>query len=284
MSAGIHAESNTLPIGILDSGVGGLSILNELRRTLPQERFIYLGDTLNAPYGSRDETEIRALVDRAAAMLYRRGLKALVLGSSTITTVALSYLQSRYELPIIGTSPAVKLAVEATKSGVIGVLSTRATARGELLAELIDEFATPAGVKVLPAWHDDLVPLVERGQVDTPAVQIVLDEVLSPLASVGVDQLVLASTHFTFLQPVIRARFGETFEFVDSAETVARDLNRVLQEQGLDIPSAEPGSVTYLFTGDLDEARSVLVSLLSHAKHQSFCSPVQLNVESVQAG
>jgi glutamate racemase len=277
------SSQTTRPIGILDSGVGGLSILCELQRTLPQEDFIYFGDTLHAPYGSRDEGDIRDLIDQAASILLRHSPKALVLGSSTITTVALDHLRAIHSLPIVGTDPAISLAVEATRSPVIGVLSTRATAHGELLDALISQFARPAGVRVMKAWHNDLVPLIERGQVDTPAIRALLHELLDPLAQQGVDQLVLASTHFTFLKPIITAEFGSAFSFVDSAGTVATDVACLLDQRGLRNSGAGSGSTLYLFTGDTEHARTTVAALLNLAMPDNRIQKAALDVRSALA-
>jgi glutamate racemase len=274
---------NTQAIGILDSGVGGLSILCELQQKFPKEHFIYLGDTLHAPYGSRNEQDIRGLIDNAIAILSRHQPKALVLGSSTITTVALDHLRARHTTPIVGTYPAVDFAVRATRSRVIGVLSTRATARGELLESLVSLFAKPAGVRVMKAWHDDLVPLIEHGQVDTPALRALLHETLDPLARGGVDQLVLASTHFTFLRPVITAEFGNAFGFADSAGSVATEMACLLDRQDLRNSGAGMGSTLYLFTGAIDQARTTLVALLNLAMPDKLVHTAALDVRSAMA-
>jgi glutamate racemase len=251
------------PIGVLDSGVGGLSILRALQQKMPQENFIYFGDSLNAPYGARDEAEILHLIRQAAGTLLRHRIKLLVLGSSTVTTVGLADLSARQAVPTIGTYPAVDLAVEATRSKMVGVLSTRATAHGKLLDDLVARFATPAEVRVLKAWHNDLVPMVERGETDTPALRAVLQETLGPLAVAGADQLVLASTHFTFLQRTIQSEFGSTFDFVDSAATVVREVSAVLEREGLNIRARTSGSTAYLFTGDPRSARATIAALLN---------------------
>lgn len=276
-----HRSQNTRPIGILDSGVGGLSVLLELQRALPQEEFVYLGDTLHAPYGSRNEEEIRSLIDNAASLLLRHSPKALVLGSSTITTVALDHLRARHPLPIIGTDPAVGLAVKATRSRVIGVLSTQATARGDLLDALISRFARPANVRVVKAWHNDLVPLVERGEVDTPVIRALLRDILDPLAREDVDQLVLASTHFSFLKPIIVAEFSNAFGFVDSAETVAADVASVLDKRNLRNPGAKAGSTFYMFTGDIEHARTTVTTLLNLANPDDRAGNAALVIHSV---
>ncbi|MGI4794191.1 MAG: glutamate racemase [Janthinobacterium lividum] len=251
------------PIGILDSGLGGLSILRALQQAIPQESFVYFGDSKNAPYGARSEEEILRLIQQAADMLLQRQIKLLVLGSSTITTVALTDLRSRFTLPIIGTDPAVGLAIDATRSKVVGVLSTRATAHGKLLDDLVASLATPKAIHILRAWHNDLVPMLERGETDTPALRAILREALSPLAAAGADQLVLASTHFTFLKSTIQAEFGDTFGFVDSAGTVTAEVAATLRREGLSVSAGEGGSTTYLFTGDLELARAGVVALLN---------------------
>ncbi len=124
-------------------------------------------------------------------------------------------------------------------------------------------FATPKGVRVLRAWHNDLVPMLERGETNTAAPRSILRDALSPLAAAGADQLVLASTHFTFLKPTIQAEFGDAFGFVDSAGTVTADVTTTLRREGLTTPAGERGSTTYLFTGDLELARAAVVSLLN---------------------
>jgi glutamate racemase len=250
---------------------------------MPQESFVYFGDSLNAPYGARDELEILHLIRQAADVLLRRHVKLLVLGSSTITTVALADLQTRHPVPTIGAYPAVDLAVEATRSKVVGVLSTRATAHGKLLDELVARFAVPAEVRVLRAWHNDLVPMVERGETDTPALRAVLRGALGPLAAAGADQLVLASTHFAFLQSTIRAEFGATFDFVDSAGTVAGEVAAALNREGLNIPSRQAGSTAYLFTGDLGSARAAAAALLNSIDSQKAIVAEQLDVRSALA-
>lgn len=268
------------PIGILDSGVGGLSILRALRQKMPQESFIYFGDSLNAPYGARNEAEILQLILQAADTLLRQRIKLLVLGSSTITSVALDDLVVRHTLPIVGTHPAVNLAVEATRSKVVGVLATRATAHGKLLDDLIACFAIPAGVRVLKTWHNDLVPMLERGETDTPALRVLLRGILEPLALAGVDQLVLASTHFTFLQPVIRSEFGDTFGFVDSAMIVALEVSAILDRKGLGISTEGTCTTAYLFTGNPEMARAAVAALLNSAALQDVTVAEELDVRS----
>ena len=190
------APHPALPIGVFDSGVGGLSVLAELRRTLPHEDFLYLADLAHMPYGARSDEDIRDLTARAVSELVRRGVKAVVVACNTASAFSLTHLRERLELPIIGLVPAVKPAVAATKSGVVGVLATPGTLRGTLLADVIRQWADPAGVRVRQAVSTALVPLIEAGKADSPETRAILREILTPLAEAGADQLVLGEEIF----------------------------------------------------------------------------------------
>ncbi|NTY01215.1 glutamate racemase [Deinococcus sp. JMULE3] len=221
------------PLGVFDSGVGGLSVLGDLRRALPGEDLLYLADTAHVPYGARPDGEIRDLTARAVSALHARGVKGVVVACNTASAFSLGDLRSRFDMPVIGLVPAVKPAVLATRSGVVGVLATPGTMRGTLLADVIREFADPAGVQVLKAVSTELVPLVEAGQAESARAREVLREILTPLAEAGADGLVLGCTHYPFLAGSIRAEFGETFTLLDSGAAVARHTRRVLEERGL---------------------------------------------------
>lgn len=253
--------NNAAPIGVFDSGVGGLSVLAELRCLLPHENFIYLADTAHIPYGARPGEEIRELTERAVAELHARGVKAVVVACNTASAYSLEHLRSRFDLPIIGLVPALKPAVAATKTGVVGVLATPGTLRGTLLQDVIHTFADPAGVRVLTAVSAELVPLVEAGQADSERTREVLRATLAPLAEAGADQLVLGCTHYPFLAGSIRAEFGDTFALLDSGAAVARHTRNVLQHADLLTVRPERGQVTYLVTGDVEAARPVFAAL-----------------------
>lgn len=258
--------SSAAPIGVFDSGVGGLSVLAELRRTLPAENFVYLADTAHVPYGARPDEEIRDLTDRAVTALYAQGVKAVVNACNTSSAFSLAHLRSRFSnqkraMPIIGLVPAVKPAVQATRTGVVGVLATPGTMRGTLLNDVIREWAEPAGVQVVKAVSTELVPLVEAGQVGGARVREVLRETLTPVAAAGADWLVLGCTHYPFLVGDIRAEFGDTFAFVDSGAAVARHTRNVLAQADLLASSEAQGSVRYTVTGDLEAGRRVITLL-----------------------
>jgi glutamate racemase len=241
-------------------------VLAELRRMLPGEDFLYLADTAHVPYGTRTDGDIRSLTARAVAALHDRGAKGVVVACNTASAFSLTHLRERYgagpePFPIIGLVPAVKPAVAATESGVVGVLATPGTLRGSLLRGVIRRFADPAGVRVLTAVSADLVPLVEAGRAEGPQARAVLREVLTPLAEAGADQLVLGCTHYPFLAGSIRAEFGETFALVDSGAAVARHTRDVLCGAGLRREGERAGGVTYLVTGDPEATRPVITAL-----------------------
>lgn len=251
------------PLGVFDSGVGGLSVLRELRRALPQEDFLYLADTAHVPYGARTDEEIRDLTARAVAALHTRGAKGVVVACNTASAFSLTHLRERYgpAFPVIGLVPAVKPAVAATRSGVVGVLATPGTLRGTLLQDVIRQWAEPAGVRVLTAVSADLVPLVEAGQANSARARTALRETLTPLAQAGADLLVLGCTHYPFLAGSIQAEFGNTFTLLDSGAAVARHARNVLASGGLLREDGAAGKVTYLVTGDADAARPVIAAL-----------------------
>ena len=253
------------PLGVFDSGVGGLSVLGDLRRALPGEDLLYLADTAHVPYGARPDHEIRELTARAVSALHARGVKGVVVACNTASAFSLGDLRSRFDMPVIGLVPAVKPAVLATRSGVVGVLATPGTMRGTLLADVIREFADPAGVQVLKAVSTELVPLVEAGQADSARAREVLREILTPVAQAGGDQLVLGCTHYPFLAGSIRAEFGDTFTLLDSGAAVARHTRRVLEERDLLSARTSGGTEAFLVTGDPARAAPVVTDLLSRA-------------------
>ncbi|MFD1731572.1 aspartate/glutamate racemase family protein [Deinococcus malanensis] len=194
---------------------------------------------------------------------------------NTASAFSLSHLRARFAMPIVGLVPAVKPAVEATRSGVVGVLATPGTLRGTLLADVIRQFAEPAGVQVLQAVSRELVPLVETGQADSPQTREVLRDVLAPLAGAGADQLVLGCTHYPFLAASLQAEYGDRFVLVDSGAAVARHTRNVLARNMLLTPHTRPGGVTYLVTGDLEAAQPVITTLSAQNVHNREDTPAE---------
>lgn len=223
------------PIGIFDSGIGGLSVALEIARHLPNERIVYYADTAHVPYGPRQDEDIRQLTAQAVEWLYRQGCKVAVVACNTASAFSLDYLREYYgeSFPIIGLVPALKPAVLQSKTKVVAVLATPATFRGKLIKDVIEKFALPAGVEVLPVTCLDLVPFVEKGLQMSPLCLNTLQEILQPVVDQGADFLVLGCTHYPFLKEAIQSIFAEQLSLIDSGQAVARQTARILINHGL---------------------------------------------------
>jgi glutamate racemase len=218
------------PIGVFDSGVGGLTILRELLRELPDERYVYFGDTGNCPYGVRTEEEIQALSVAAANFLLEREAKIIVVACNTASVSALAALRRAFDTPFVGVVPAVKPAAEQTRTKRVGVASTEASAKGGYLQRLIRDHA--GGVEVLPVGCPRLVTLAEEGKLDGPEVEGSVRGYIQPLLDCGIDILVLGCTHFPAMRPVFERVAGPAVAVIDSGAAIARQTRRVLTERG----------------------------------------------------
>ena len=218
------------PIGVFDSGIGGLSIALEIARHLPNEKIVYYADTAHVPYGARSDQEIRQLTAQAIEWLYRRGCKIAVVACNTASAFSLDYLREYYgeQFPIVGLVPALKPAVLQTQSKVVAVLATPATFRGQLLKDVMKKFAEPAGVTVLPVTSLELVPFIEAGQQMSPACLSALQQILKPVVEQGADYLVLGCTHYPFLKDAIGQIFADKLKLIDSGQAVARQTAYIL--------------------------------------------------------
>ena len=218
------------PIGVFDSGIGGLSVALEIAHYLPNERIVYFADTAHVPYGPREDQEIRELTAHAIEWLYRQGCKVAVVACNTASAFSLDYLREHYgeDFPIIGLVPALKPAVLQSKSKTVAVLATPATFRGKLIKDVMLRFAEPAGVKVLSVTNLKLVPFVEAGEQMSPDCLQTLTEILQPVVNQGADFLVLGCTHYPFLKSAIQYIFGQKLTLIDSGFAVARQTARIL--------------------------------------------------------
>ncbi|WP_168525221.1 glutamate racemase [Acinetobacter sp. A3] len=218
------------PIGIFDSGIGGLSVAIEIAEYLPNERILYYADTAHVPYGPRDDQNIRELTAAAIEWLYRQGCKVAVVACNTASAFSLDYLRDHYgeDFPIIGLVPALKPAVLHSQSKTVAVLATPATFRGQLIKDVMQRFAIPAQVQVLNVTNLDLVPFVEQGAQMSEACLSSLQQSLQPVVDQGADYLVLGCTHYPFLKPAIESIFGQKLTLIDSGIAVARQTSRIL--------------------------------------------------------
>lgn len=213
------------PIGVLDSGVGGLTVLAEIRKQLPYESTVYIGDSRNAPYGKRSPEEIRLLASKMIQFLLSRKAKLIVIACNTITVNGIDILRAQFpNIPIVGTVPVVKTAAETTKNKKIGLLVTEATAKSSYNKALIDTFASDCEVTIVGT--NKLVPLIEA-EKNKELPKVIASE-LRIFKEKGVDVVVLGSTHFPILRPFLQEFLGENVALLDSGGAVARQVGRIL--------------------------------------------------------
>ncbi len=245
------------PVGVFDSGWGGLSVLKEIRRLLSAEDLVYVGDSAHVPYGALPAERI---VERSVALAEfctARGAKALVVACNTATAAAVPVLRERFSVPVVGMEPAVKPATAATRTGVVGVLATVGTLQSARFAALLERFGQ--GVRVVTQPAPGLVEMVEAGELQTPRVQRLAAGFVRPLVEAGADVIVLGCTHYPFLRAAIAEAAGEAVTLVDTGAAVARQLNRVLTARGLFADeSGGRGAESFWTTGDVHSSERVL--------------------------
>lgn len=249
------------PIGVYDSGVGGLSVLRALYRQLPYESTLYFADQAKVPYGERPLEEVRQLAEGVTRMMMNQGAKLIVIACNTASAAALKYLRALYpEFPFVGMEPAVKPAAEQTLSGKVGVLATPSTFQGELYASLVERFAKD--VQIFEATCPGLVKQIERGYLQTPLTRRILQQALQPMLAEGVDTLVMGCTHFPFVIPLIQQIAGEGVRVIDPAPAIARQTERVLMQHNLLRSSSTDPAHRYLTSGDPSRFSRLLEQLL----------------------
>jgi len=252
--------TNSNPIGIFDSGVGGLSVWREIARQLPYEDTLYFADQIHIPYGPRSMAEIRSFSESITRFLIGRRCKLIVVACNTASAAALKYLRATFpDMPFVGMEPAVKPAAETTRTGVVGVMATPATFQGELFASVVERFAN--GVKLINQVCPGLVEQVEAGRLDTPDTWAMLDRFLTPIRDARADTIVLACTHYPFVIEAIR-QLAPDVNVIDPAPAIARQAGRVLNRRGLNAPSGKPAQHIFITSGDPLAYRATLQLLL----------------------
>ncbi|GAC1360908.1 MAG: glutamate racemase [Ktedonobacteraceae bacterium] len=252
-----------LPIGVFDSGAGGLTILQSLRQELPHENYIYIGDTAHCPYGVRSEQEIIDLTVRANRFLIEQGVKLIVVACNTASQAALSVLRSTFTLPFVGVVPAVKPAARVTKRGRIGIAATNQAIKAAYLRHLIDDFASD--IQVYAVGCPELVILVERGELEGDVVDETLRQAFAPLLEKDVDVIVLGCTHFPALRPAIQRVVGKKVQIIDSGTAIARRTHSILDAESLLRPrQAEGGEIQVWCSGDANDFRRVASAVLGY--------------------
>jgi glutamate racemase len=247
------------PIGIFDSGVGGLSVLLEIRRALPAEDLVYVADSAYAPYGDKPADVIRERAAFLVEFLVGQGAKAIVVACNTATGVAVDALRAQWRLPIVGIEPAVKPAATATRTGVVGVLATSQTIASARFARLIETWGQD--VTVLAQACPGLVEQVERGELSSDATRALVATYVRPLVERGADTLVLGCTHYPLLAQTIAAVAGPHVTILDPAAAVARQVRRRLAGAGLLAPAERVGETAFWTTGPPASLQAVLRTL-----------------------
>ncbi|MRW91316.1 glutamate racemase [Duganella sp. FT80W] len=265
----LTARSPSAPIGVFDSGVGGLSVLRHIRAQYPNEHLIYFADSGHAPYGDKSEQYV---VERALAVtefLLSHGAKALVVACNTATVAAIKAVRARHpELPVVGVEPGLKPAAAATRNGKVGVLATARTLKGDKFLALREQISAATHAEFLLQPAVGLVDEIEKGDLQAPAIHAMLEQYVAPLLDQGADTLVLGCTHYPFVQDgiarVLHAHGRDDVTLIDTGDAVARQLGRLLEAAGLLRPELKPDATLRGYTtGAADAFALAFVQLLA---------------------
>ena len=253
-----ETQPNPSPIGVFDSGVGGLSILKAIRTRLPKESLLYIADSANAPYGDREPAFILERAFRLTEFLIAARAKAVVIACNTATVVAAQALREAFDIPIIAVEPAIKPAVAISRSAVVAVLATTRTLESASVAKLQHHYG--GGAELMFQACPGLVEQIERGEFASAKTIELLESYLQPVLAAGADTLVLGCTHYPFLAPQIQAIAGANVTILDSAEAVARQVERKI------IPNIDNQAAknVFLTTGDPERSRALISELWGH--------------------
>ena len=249
------------PIGFFDSGVGGLSVLKKAIEFMPNENYIYFGDSKNAPYGDKSTEEVRRLTFEAIEFLLAKEVKAVVIACNTATSAAINELRDRFKhIPIIGIEPALKPAIELQEKGKILIMATAVTLKEKKFKNLMDKYSQYSDIIPLPC--PGLPEFIERGDLDSQELKQYLFTKLQPYIDDSLSSIVLGCTHYPFISPQIEALVGENVHIIDGSEGTARELQRKLLQKGLLQDSKKPGEVLIFNSLKNDEIVELSYKLL----------------------
>ncbi|GAB4546871.1 MAG: glutamate racemase [Anaerolineales bacterium] len=276
MMVNMASPSNPNPIGVFDSGVGGLSVLRSIRALLPEESILYFGDQARVPYGSRSLLEIQTFSEQITRFLLSRGAKLIVVACNTASAAALQYLRAQFpNVPFVGMEPAVKPAAETTHTGKVGVLATPATFQGALYASVVERFA--AGVELFQHTCPGLVSQIEKGEVNSSATRAILLDALTPMLKENIDTVVLGCTHYPFVIPLIKEIVGADVRVIDPAPAVARQVARLLEARGIKSPMGAAADLRFFTTAEPAALSRALLLLMSEDGE-----PTQVPIEALR--
>lgn len=253
--------SSASPIGVFDSGVGGLSVLREIRALLPNEDLTYFGDQAHVPYGARSMAQIQEFSKTISRFLLKRDSKMIVVACNTASAAALQALRQAFpKTPFVGMEPAVKPAAETTHTGKVGVLATPATFQGALYASVVERFAN--GVELFQDVCEGLVQNIERGNLDGDETRMILGKALRPMLEKNIDAVVLGCTHYPFVIPLIKKIVGEKVRVIDPAPSVAKQVERLLTAAEMLNLNRENGKTRFITSGMAGNFQTSLRTLL----------------------
>jgi glutamate racemase len=249
------------PIGVFDSGVGGLSVLRAMRTLMPEESVVYFGDQGHVPYGPRSMEQIQNFSVGITKFLLDHDSKLIVVACNTASAAALTFLRGRFpSVSFVGMEPAVKPAAETTKTGKVGVIATPATFQGALYASVVERFAV--GVELFQHTCPGLVNQIEKGELDSSVTRTILEDALRPMLEKNIDTVVLGCTHYPFVIPLVERIVGEKVRVIDPAPAVAKQVKRLLEAAGTKKQFSGQASVRFFTSGDPIEMKSLLPILL----------------------
>jgi len=256
------SDPQNAPVGVFDSGVGGLSVLIEIEKRLPQQSLLYFADSGYVPYGNKSPDFIRDRSLRISEFLISKGAKAIVIACNTATASAIEVLRDKWpHIPVIGMEPAVKPALAVTKKGIVGVLATVGTLKSAQFAALLDKFASKTTVVLQPA--PGLVECVEAGDLDGKKVRELVSSFVTPLLDKGADTLVLGCTHYPFLKKIIAEVAGPEVALIDTGAAVARQLEKKLQENHSVASPSALKNLSFYTSGYAPQSARIISLLLS---------------------
>ena len=247
-------------IGVFDSGVGGLSILDEALQQLPHHNYIYFADSANAPYGDKPPQWIAERSLQICRYLVEQDCSAIVVACNTATAEAIATIRSTLDIPIIGVEPGIKPAAMQSQNGIVGVLATEATLNSDKFNALLATL--PEHCQFIKQAGAGLVPLIEAGLIETPEMQALLRSHLKPIQDQGADTLVLGCTHYPFLKKMIRVVVGDSMTLIDTSDAVVRQLLRQMHQQGLIVSSKHSPKLSLLSTANADTLEAMAERLL----------------------
>lgn len=252
--------NSSAPIGIFDSGIGGLSVVKEIQEILQHETLIYIADSAYAPYGNKPIEQILHRCRKLTQYLITQEVKAVIVACNTATAAAVNDLRKFTSLPVIAMEPGVKPAISATRTGTVGVLATENTLLSDQFTNLLHRYA--ADVKVISQPCPGLVEQIESGEFDSFEIRTMLEDFLAPLLDAGADTIVLGCTHYPLVARQISAITGNKITLINTGPAVAQQVKRKLQEHNLLSTNTSPGNIDYLTSGNTKQVSSRISTLL----------------------